>query len=132
MVAGSARALPLQPEGLTTHAAAPSPPGACPAGKPGHVNYDTVPSIVYTHPEVASVGITEDQAKERKLDVKVGRASGRRGGGGGAGVVGRQGAGGRGMGRGAGHSGCCRPSRVLLARGRAADGRVLRAMPPRH
>ena len=43
------------------------------AGKPGHVNYDVIPSIVYTHPELASVGITEEQAKERGLKVKVGR-----------------------------------------------------------
>ena len=33
------------------------------AGKKGHVNYNTVPSIVYTHPEVASVGKTEEQIK---------------------------------------------------------------------
>jgi dihydrolipoamide dehydrogenase len=33
------------------------------AGKAGHVNYNTVPSIVYTHPEVASVGKTEEQVK---------------------------------------------------------------------
>lgn len=33
------------------------------AGKKGHVNYNTVPSIVYTHPEVASVGKTEEQVK---------------------------------------------------------------------
>jgi dihydrolipoamide dehydrogenase len=43
------------------------------AGKPGHVNYDTIPSVIYTWPEMASVGITEDQAKERKLDYRVGR-----------------------------------------------------------
>ena len=41
------------------------------AGKKGHVNYATVPGIVYTHPEVASVGITEEQAKEQNLDYKV-------------------------------------------------------------
>ena len=41
------------------------------AGKVGHVNYATVPGIVYTHPEVASVGLTEEQAKEQKLDYKV-------------------------------------------------------------
>jgi dihydrolipoamide dehydrogenase len=45
------------------------------AGKPGHVNYDTVPSIVYTHPEVASVGITEEQAKEKGLAIKTGKFS---------------------------------------------------------
>ena len=41
------------------------------AGKVGHVNYATVPGIVYTHPEVASVGLTEEQAKEQKLNFKV-------------------------------------------------------------
>lgn len=45
------------------------------AGKPGHVNYDLVPGVIYTAPEAASVGITEEQAKEKKLDVKVGKFS---------------------------------------------------------
>lgn len=45
------------------------------AGRHGHVNYDTVPSIVYTSPEVAGVGLTEDQAKEQGLDYKVGKFS---------------------------------------------------------
>ena len=40
-------------------------------GKGGHVNYDTVPGIVYTHPEVASVGLTEEAAKEKGLKFKV-------------------------------------------------------------
>lgn len=44
------------------------------AGKPGHINYETIPSVIYTWPEVASVGITEEQAKERGLDYKVGKA----------------------------------------------------------
>eukprot|EP00877_Chromochloris_zofingiensis_P006265 jgi/Chrzof1/1892/Cz10g25060.t1 len=44
-------------------------------GKPGHVNYNTVPSIVYTHPEVASVGLTEEEAKEAGLQVKTGKFS---------------------------------------------------------
>ena len=43
------------------------------AGKAGHVDYDTIPSVIYTHPEVASVGITEEQAKERKVEYKVGK-----------------------------------------------------------
>jgi dihydrolipoamide dehydrogenase len=43
------------------------------AGKAGHVNYETIPSVVYTWPELASVGITEEQAKERKLDYRVGK-----------------------------------------------------------
>jgi dihydrolipoamide dehydrogenase len=40
----------------------------CLAGKPGEVNYDAIPSIIYTWPEVASVGITEEQAKERDIE----------------------------------------------------------------
>ena len=41
------------------------------AGKAGHVNYNTVPSIVYTHPEVASVGQTEEQVKAEGHEYKV-------------------------------------------------------------
>lgn len=41
------------------------------AGKNGHVNYANVPSVMYTWPEVASVGITEEQAKADGLDYKV-------------------------------------------------------------
>ncbi|MFH0729829.1 MAG: dihydrolipoyl dehydrogenase [Pseudomonadota bacterium] len=37
------------------------------AGLPGDVNYDTIPSIIYTAPEVASVGLTEEAAKERTI-----------------------------------------------------------------
>jgi len=40
---------------------------------PHAIRYDNVPSVTYCHPEVASIGITEDQAKERKLDYQVGR-----------------------------------------------------------
>jgi dihydrolipoamide dehydrogenase len=43
------------------------------AGKAGHVNYDTVPNVVYTWPEVASVGKTEEQLKESGVDYKVGK-----------------------------------------------------------
>jgi dihydrolipoamide dehydrogenase len=43
------------------------------AGKAGHVNYDAIPSVVYTWPEMASVGITEEQAKERGIGYKVGK-----------------------------------------------------------
>jgi len=43
------------------------------AGRKGHVNYATVPSIVYTHPEVASVGLTEEEAKAQGLDYRVGK-----------------------------------------------------------
>lgn len=38
----------------------------------GHVNYDAIPGIVYTHPEIASVGHTEDELRERKLPYKKG------------------------------------------------------------
>ena len=34
------------------------------AGQSGHVNYDTIPGVVYTTPEVASIGKTEEQLKE--------------------------------------------------------------------
>jgi len=43
------------------------------AGKPGHVNYNIIPGVIYTAPEAASVGITEDEAKEKKIDVRVGK-----------------------------------------------------------
>lgn len=37
-------------------------------GVPGHVNYDAIPGVVYTHPEVASVGKTEEQLKEDGIE----------------------------------------------------------------
>ncbi|MEJ2016481.1 MAG: dihydrolipoyl dehydrogenase, partial [Limibacillus sp.] len=43
------------------------------AGKAGHVNYETVPGIVYTWPEVASVGKTEEQLKEAGVDYTSGK-----------------------------------------------------------
>jgi dihydrolipoamide dehydrogenase len=43
------------------------------AGKAGHVNWDLVPAIVYTDPEVAAVGLGEDAAKARGIAVNVGR-----------------------------------------------------------
>jgi dihydrolipoamide dehydrogenase len=43
------------------------------AGKPGHVNYNVIPGVIYTAPEAASVGITEEEAKEKKIDVRVGK-----------------------------------------------------------
>jgi dihydrolipoamide dehydrogenase len=43
------------------------------AGKAGHVNYDTIPSVIYTWPEMASVGLTEEQAKERGRPCRVGK-----------------------------------------------------------
>ena len=45
------------------------------AGKHGHVNYDVIPGVIYTTPEVANVGITEDQAKAQGRAVKVGKFS---------------------------------------------------------
>lgn len=41
------------------------------AGKPGHVNYATVPNVIYTNPELAYVGKTEQQCKEEGLGYKV-------------------------------------------------------------
>ena len=43
------------------------------AGKVGHVNYETVPSIVYTWPELASVGRTEEELKAAGLAYKIGK-----------------------------------------------------------
>ncbi|HVT72363.1 MAG TPA: dihydrolipoyl dehydrogenase [Lacunisphaera sp.] len=43
------------------------------AGKAGHINWNLVPGIVYTEPEVASVGLGEDEAKKRGLAVNVGK-----------------------------------------------------------
>ena len=45
------------------------------AGQAGHVNYDVIPGVIYTHPEVASVGQTEEQLKEAGRDYKVGKFS---------------------------------------------------------
>ncbi len=44
----------------------------CMAGLPGEVNYDTIPAVIYTWPEVASVGLTEEQVKEQGLPYCVG------------------------------------------------------------
>jgi dihydrolipoamide dehydrogenase len=41
--------------------------------KPHPIRYDNVPSVTYCHPEVASIGMTEEQAKEQKVDYQVGR-----------------------------------------------------------
>lgn len=41
--------------------------------KPHPIMYDNVPSVTYCHPEVASIGLTEDQCKEKKLDYQVGK-----------------------------------------------------------
>jgi len=45
------------------------------AGQAGHVNYDVIPGVIYTHPEVASVGRTEEQLKKAGVDYKVGKFS---------------------------------------------------------
>lgn len=43
------------------------------AGQAGHVNYDVIPGVIYTHPEVATVGLTEEQLKEQGHAYKVGK-----------------------------------------------------------
>ncbi len=43
------------------------------AGKAGHVNYDTIPSVVYTFPEVATVGKSEEELKAANIAYKVGK-----------------------------------------------------------
>jgi len=43
------------------------------AGQAGHVSYSTVPGVVYTHPELAQVGLTEADAKRQGREVKVGK-----------------------------------------------------------
>jgi dihydrolipoamide dehydrogenase len=44
----------------------------CMAGRAGEVNYDTIPAVVYTWPEVASVGLTEEQVRDRQIPYCVG------------------------------------------------------------
>ena len=43
------------------------------SGQSGHVNYDTIPGVVYTSPEVASIGKTEEQLKEKGINYKIGK-----------------------------------------------------------
>jgi len=43
------------------------------AGQHGHVNYDTIPSVVYTMPEIASVGATEEDLKAKNIAYRVGK-----------------------------------------------------------
>ncbi len=43
------------------------------AGKAGHVNYDAIPAVVYTAPEVASVGKTEEELKAAGIEYKIGK-----------------------------------------------------------
>ena len=45
------------------------------AGKHGHVNYSVIPGVIYTHPEVANVGHTEESLKEAGHDYRVGKFS---------------------------------------------------------
>jgi len=44
-------------------------------GQSGHVNYDIIPGVVYTTPEVASIGKTEEQLKEKNIKYKIGKFS---------------------------------------------------------
>ncbi len=43
------------------------------AGQSGHVNYDVIPGVIYTSPEVAYVGKNEEELKEKKINYKVGK-----------------------------------------------------------
>jgi len=43
------------------------------AGQAGHVNYDVIPNVIYTEPEIASVGMTEAAAKEAGIEFKSGK-----------------------------------------------------------
>ena len=43
------------------------------AGQAGHVNYEVIPGVIYTSPEVATVGKTEEQLKEEKKSYKIGK-----------------------------------------------------------
>ncbi|MDB4133020.1 dihydrolipoyl dehydrogenase [Amylibacter sp.] len=45
------------------------------AGKHGHVNYEVIPGVIYTTPEVANVGKTEEELKDAGIDYKVGKFS---------------------------------------------------------
>jgi len=45
------------------------------AGQSGHVNYDTIPGVIYTTPEVASIGKTEEQLNELSIKYKIGKFS---------------------------------------------------------
>ena len=42
-------------------------------GQAGHVNYEAIPGVIYTSPEVASVGKTEEQLKKNNVNFKVGK-----------------------------------------------------------
>ena len=45
------------------------------AGQSGHVNYNTIPGVIYTTPEVASIGKTEEELKEKDIKYKIGKFS---------------------------------------------------------
>ena len=45
------------------------------AGQSGHVNYDIIPGVIYTSPEVACIGKTEEQLKEQNIKYKIGKFS---------------------------------------------------------
>ena len=45
----------------------------CIAGQAGHVNYGVIPNVIYTEPEIASVGITEAEAKEQNIEFRSGK-----------------------------------------------------------
>ena len=45
------------------------------AGQSGHVNYDTIPGVIYTTPEVASIGKTEEQLNNQNIKYKIGKFS---------------------------------------------------------
>ncbi|QXT40477.1 dihydrolipoyl dehydrogenase [Gymnodinialimonas ceratoperidinii] len=66
-VAGPMLAHKAEDEGIAAAEAA--------AGKHGHVNYNVIPGVIYTHPEVSSVGATEEQLKENGHAYKVGKFS---------------------------------------------------------
>ncbi len=44
----------------------------CMAGRPGEVNYDAIPSVIYTWPEVAAVGLTEEEVRQRRIPACIG------------------------------------------------------------
>ncbi len=45
------------------------------AGQAGHVNYDVIPNVIYTYPEIASIGKTEEELKAAGVEYKVGKFS---------------------------------------------------------
>ena len=45
------------------------------AGQSGHVNYDTIPGVIYTTPEVASIGKTEEELKKMNIEYEIGKFS---------------------------------------------------------